>query len=77
MLNGFVQGEVIKLCGGKNGRREKAVSEKVDRTAKRVFLPMTPSYDISSAEAERQLFSTVTLTQPSWSRLTPELPSLL
>lgn len=41
MLNGFVQGEVIKLCGGKNGRREKAVSEKVDRTAKRVFLPMT------------------------------------
>lgn len=51
--------------------------EEVDRTAKRVFLPMTPSYDISSAEAERQLFSTVTLTQPSWSRLTPELPSLL
>jgi len=30
------------LWGGKkNGRREKAVYEEVDRTAKRVFLPMT------------------------------------
>lgn len=74
MLNGFVQGEVIKLCGGKrNGRREKAVHEEVDRTAKRVFLPMM----FPVLRQRGSFFSTVTLTQPSWRRLTSELPSLL